>query len=75
MLVVWKMRKREVLLTIADAVGVACTDFLSSLLIFEDTALCDSPEGGRVCVSVLGLMQCLCSCSRCPRPVPALATC
>lgn len=23
----------------------------------------------------LGLMQCVCSCSRCPRPVPALATC
>lgn len=75
MLVVWKMQKREVLLTFADAVGVACTEFLSSLWIFEDTSLCDSPEGGHVCVSVLALMQYLCSCSRCLKPVPALETC
>lgn len=38
----------------------------------------DGPKGiqtSSVRSCVLGLMQCLCSCSRCPRPVPALATC
>lgn len=36
----WRMQKSEVLLSFADAVEAACTDFLSSLLVFEDTAFC-----------------------------------
>lgn len=47
--------------------------FVFSFNVWRHCSLWDSPEG--VCVCVLGLMQCLCSCSRCPRPVPALATC
>lgn len=50
MTVGWKMQKSEVLLSFADAVGAACTDFLSSLLISEDTALCGTVL--RVAVSV-----------------------
>lgn len=47
--------------------------FVTFSNLWRHCSLWDSPEGG--CVCVLGLMQCLCSCSRCPRPVPALATC
>lgn len=52
--------------------------FVFSLNLWRHSFLWDSPEGiqtGSVHSCMLGLMQCLCSCSRCPRPVPALATC
>lgn len=38
MIVGWRMHKSEVLLSFVDAVEAASADFLSSLLIFEDTA-------------------------------------
>lgn len=52
MIVGWRMCKSEVLLSFADAVEAVCTDFLSSLLIFEDTAFHGTVVGvSRVVVS------------------------
>lgn len=45
MVVGWKVQKSEVLLTLADAAGAACTDFLSSLLMFEDPSRCGTVLG------------------------------